>query len=73
MTPLEPGQRVRISPVPSDLSFPVDTGTVIRMQRVHDPATGLDRDSMNWLIDIDLTHFERAIPRAHLTLIENEQ
>lgn len=70
MIPLEPGQPVRISPVPADLGSQVDTGTVIRMQQVHDPTTGLDGDSTNWLIDIDLTHFERAIPRAHLTLIE---
>ena len=72
MIPLEPGQAVRFAPVPADLHSAVDTGTVIRMQRMHDPVTGIDGDSTHWLIDIDLTHFERAIPQAHLSRIDPE-
>jgi hypothetical protein len=67
MTPISAGQQVRIANVPDDIVPRVDTGTVVRMLQAYADDAGAAPDEEMWLIQFDLTHFERVIPRADLT------
>lgn len=67
---LAPGQRVRIATVPADILPWVDTGTLIRRMRVHDAATGEERDGTSWVVRFDLLHLERGVPEGDVTPLE---
>jgi hypothetical protein len=65
-----PGVWVRATTMPADLSPAHNTGMIVRAYQEHDPATGLDHDSTNWIIRFDGLHFERIVPTANLVLLD---